>query len=170
MNLHQAVQSIFDDMEQYLCKMDDGSYSMPIDVLSQASAGQHTRHVIEFFQCLLDQRLSGTVNYDKRVRNTAIQEQTAVALQAIRDIAVTIDQLDLKEPLKLEVAYDAACEACFSVDTTIERELVYNIEHAIHHLAMIKIGLRISAPEIVLRAGFGVAPSTVRYQKEGQTR
>ncbi len=170
MNIYQAVESIFADMEYFLSRVDDPQYAHPLEVLSNASAGQHTRHVIEFFQCLLEQRLTGTINYDKRVRNTLIEQHTGVALDSLQRIASEIQSVDPRESLQLEVSYDAACEACFPVETTFERELVYNIEHAIHHLAMIKIGLRIAAPEIVLRAGFGVAPSTVRYQQQGQVR
>lgn len=168
MTLHQAIDSIFQDMRQYLDALDDHRYAMPLEVLSQASAGQHTRHVIEFFQCLLEQSEAGQINYDKRIRNQGIQEHCAVALEALNRIAISMESLDLQQPLRLEVAYDAACEAGFCVDSTMERELVYNIEHAIHHLAMIKIGLRINAPEIVLRPGFGVAPSTVRFQEQGR--
>ncbi|MBI1191734.1 MAG: hypothetical protein GC205_00980 [Bacteroidetes bacterium] len=170
MNINQAVESIFADMEHYLSHLDDARYAQPLEVLSQSSAGQHTRHVIEFFQCLIEQRLTGTVNYDKRVRNTLIEQHTGVALSAMQDIMDSIRSVDPQEGLKLEVAYDAACQECFCVETTFERELVYNIEHAIHHLAMIKIGLRIAAPELSLRAGFGVAPSTVRYQQQGSAR
>ena len=47
------------------------------------------------------------------------------------------------------------------VESTLERELVYNIEHAVHHMAMIKIGLRQIAPEILIDKNFGVAQSTV---------
>ncbi|MDX1476670.1 MAG: hypothetical protein R3301_03155 [Saprospiraceae bacterium] len=51
------------------------------------------------------------------------------------------------------------------MDSSLERELIYNIEHTIHHLAIIKIGLAIIAPDIPLPAHFGVAPSTVKYKQ-----
>jgi hypothetical protein len=49
--------------------------------------------------------------------------------------------------------------------SNIERELMYNIEHTIHHLAIIKIGLNAVAPQIALSEHFGVAPSTIRHKQ-----
>jgi len=46
------------------------------------------------------------------------------------------------------------------------RELQYNIEHAIHHMAIIKIAIGACFTEVELPANFGVAYSTVRYQKQ----
>lgn len=166
MNLIKAVEGILTDIRLYLDYLEDTAYEKPLDVLSNSSTGQHTRHVIEFFQCLLDQRLTGTVNYDKRVRNEMIQKHTSVATTALQEILDGIQKVDPKEVLKLEVGYDMDRNETQTVDTTFERELVYNVEHAIHHMAMIKIGLREIAPGCELPKGFGVAPSTVKYQEQ----
>jgi hypothetical protein len=52
------------------------------------------------------------------------------------------------------------------VQSTIGRELIYNIEHTIHHLAIVKIALKSSIPGMHLPEHFGVAPSTIRYRQE----
>ena len=52
------------------------------------------------------------------------------------------------------------------IETNIGRELAYNIEHAVHHMAILKIGLAIVAPEVKVPEGFGVAVSTLRYKRE----
>ncbi|TAG65626.1 MAG: DinB family protein, partial [Runella slithyformis] len=52
--------------------------------------------------------------------------------------------------------------------TTLSRELVYIAEHAIHHLAILKIALRAHFPDIALPVHFGVAYSTVQYQNSIQ--
>jgi hypothetical protein len=44
------------------------------------------------------------------------------------------------------------------------RELVYNIEHVVHHMALVKIGLKELLPDLDLPDDFGVAVSTIRYQ------
>ena len=41
---------------------------------------------------------------------------------------------------------------------------MYNLEHAIHHHALIKVGLKIMT-KIELPESFGVAPSTIQYRK-----
>jgi hypothetical protein len=71
--------------------------------------------------------------------------------------------------LKLEAAYDLNKEEFITIETNFLRELVYNIEHAVHHMAIIKIGVREVAPQIVLPHDFGIAASTIRYQEAAAT-
>jgi hypothetical protein len=52
-----------------------------------------------------------------------------------------------------------------SIETTATRELVYNIEHAVHHMAIMKIGVREIASYICLAPDFGIAASTIRYKE-----
>lgn len=66
----------------------------------------------------------------------------------------------------LEVGYLQDSEECVPVETNFLRELTYNIEHAVHHMAIMKIGIREVAPLIVIPKSFGVAVSTLRYREE----
>jgi len=52
------------------------------------------------------------------------------------------------------------------IKTNALRELAYNIEHAIHHMAIIKIGINEVSPYILLPSAFGVASSTIRHLKK----
>jgi len=74
-----------------------------------------------------------------------------------------------EKPLLLEVGYDVANDNFVTVETTAMRELVYNIEHAVHHMAIIKIGVREIANYIELPLDFGIAASTIRYQESVST-
>jgi hypothetical protein len=67
--------------------------------------------------------------------------------------------------LKLEVGYDLHNDDFVTIDTNSTRELVYNIEHAVHHMAIMKIGIREIASYVKLPSDFGVAASTVRYKE-----
>jgi hypothetical protein len=67
--------------------------------------------------------------------------------------------------LKLEAGYDLGKEVFVTIDTNATRELVYNIEHAVHHMAIIKIGVREIATYIDLPTDFGIAASTIRYKE-----
>ena len=51
------------------------------------------------------------------------------------------------------------------VVSNVQRELVYLIEHAIHHFALLRIGIQENFPEISLASDFGVAYSTVKYRE-----
>lgn len=165
MNLIEATINKLAQVQFYLDALDDQAYQAHLEVLSYASIGAHTRHIIEFYQCLLDQCSGGKIDYDQRNRSNAIEEGTDTALAAIETIIDQVRAIDTDQRVKLAISYDSGSDYFELVDTSVERELVYNLEHVIHHLAIIKIGLAIIAPGLQIPEGFGVAPSTIKYQK-----
>ena len=56
------------------------AYTAPCAELSNASIGEHTRHVIELYQCLLAGYEKGEVNYDARKRNKLYENDRAEAI------------------------------------------------------------------------------------------
>jgi len=165
MNLIEASKSKLSDIQFYLRNLEDSLYKEPLEILSFASIGEHTRHVLEFYQCLLQQCTDGTINYDQRKREKSIQENPAVAGNVLANIIESLQTFNVQEPLHLEICYDEDITVTNVVETSLERELVYNLEHLIHHLAIIKIGLSVIAPWMTLPEGFGVAPSTIRFKQ-----
>lgn len=165
MNLAEVLDITLSKIKIYLEKLDDERYSRPLELFSNSSIGQHTRHIIEFLQCLIEQNPTGFINYEKRQRNKAIEMHTSVAIGIIDKIVERLHSGELKTALMLETQYDDE-GPMHIVETTLDREIIYNIEHAIHHMAIIKIGLKVLAPEIKIPRDFGVAPSTVRFRSE----
>jgi hypothetical protein len=51
------------------------------------------------------------------------------------------------------------------VESNYLRELLYNLEHCIHHQALIKVAV-LQNPTILLSENFGVAHSTIEYRKQ----
>ena len=77
------------------------------------------------------------VSYDKRERNTKIEEDVDFALEQL-----TYIQMNLTKPDKaIKVTYELADEEV-CLDSNYFREVMYNLEHTIHHQALIKIGVR----------------------------
>lgn len=158
-------ENILADSRVFLENLDAVSYAKPLELLSQASIGQHTRHFIEFYQCLLSQCLTGqSVDYDRRVRDHSLESDPGAALEAIENVIGGLRSLDPAESLFLEVDYNLDSPDPIQVPTTLARELIYNIEHTVHHLAIIKIGLKVAAPELEIPEHFGVAASTLRFR------
>ncbi len=170
MNLIHVIDDVFHQIRFYLSRLEQEKYQRPLEIFSGSSIGQHTRHIIEFFQCLLAQIDSGTLNYDLRQRNRKLEQSPEYAMAEIVLILDRLRYLNQLPMIQLVSSYGAADEQePLVVDTSLERELLYNIEHAIHHLAMIKIGLKIVAPDMKLLNSFGVANATLAFQQKTLT-
>jgi hypothetical protein len=52
-----------------------------------------------------------------------------------------------------------------SISSNYHRELLYNLEHCIHHQALLKVAL-LPMKNIKIDADFGVARSTVAYRNQ----
>ncbi|HYF67050.1 MAG TPA: hypothetical protein VD884_02890 [Ohtaekwangia sp.] len=168
MSLIQACSNIVNQLMQVVHQLDPATYASPSPALSYSSIGQHIRHTVEFFVCFEEGYHTGIVNYDKRAHDKTIESDKTKALNSLEGIGFFIGRLNLEKTLHLEVNYNHERDETETLATTTKRELVYNIEHAVHHMALIKIGIRELAPEIVLPADFGIAASTIRY-KENST-
>ena len=166
-SLPAIAAAALDDLRIYLSVIDPVNYQSPLDVLSGSTIGQHTRHIIEFYNCLLEQSLNSNepvINYAKRKRDHRIESEPDHALSYVDVIIEKLNELDADQLCLLNCAEHG--QEDLMVNSTIGRELIYNIEHTIHHLAIVKIALKKIMPGIALPEHFGVAPSTIRHRQE----
>lgn len=164
MNLKRACTNILNQLTDIVNQLDASDFIKPSESLSNSTIGQHLRHTLEFFICFQQGYENGLINYDKRAHDKLIETDKYIALSAINRITDFVNQLQEKA-LRLEVGYDLHKEDFVTVETNATRELVYNMEHAVHHMAIMKIGIREVAPYLKLPQNFGIAASTVRYQE-----
>src|SRR5262249_16798673 len=140
-----------DDLRHYLSVIDPVNYQTSLDILSGSTIGQHTRHIVEFYNCLLEQSLSITepvINYANRKRDHRIESEPDHALSYVEVIVEKLQSLNTEKTCLLNCAEHG--QEDLMVHSTIGRELIYNIEHTIHHLAIVKIALKSTMPQIVL--------------------
>lgn len=138
----------------------DDTYAAPCTALSNATIGQHTRHIIELYQCLLEGYAAGSVNYDERKRNSLYENDKTAAVNTIKEI-----QQKLEQPDKLLTIVCRDDSGAAYIQSNYNREILYNLEHCIHHQALIKVAL-LSIKDFPVAAGFGVAPSTLQYRQQ----
>lgn len=138
-------------------------FKREVPILSDSSIGQHLRHTLEFFICLMGAQERRVLNYDQRNHDRLIQEDKYVALRVIDQIKTFLDQETANFSISMFANYQLGQGSDVLIETNFQRELAYNIEHAIHHMALIKIGVRELAEDLILPAHFGVASSTVRF-------
>ncbi|MCB0494832.1 MAG: hypothetical protein KDC79_01735 [Cyclobacteriaceae bacterium] len=163
MQLAQATKSVLSQVEFVIEQIREDDYTKPVDVFNHSTIGQHFRHTLEFFQCLMEGYEKGVISYDKRKHDKRIEEDKILALKLIEETNRFIDSCNFDKPLVMEVNYELSDGGDIMVNTNMAREITYNIEHAIHHMAIIKIGLNVICPYVELPYGFGVAVSTLRY-------
>jgi hypothetical protein len=154
--LTQQLQALI----KLLQSLQHEQYTHKIDHLGKASIGGHTRHIIELLQCAIDGYQIGRVDYVNRKRNLALENDKQFALEtllAIQEVMVLPDKL-------LTMVVDEIGDTTVpSINTTYFREIVYNTEHTIHHLALIKVAL-IEMQLQVVDDNFGMAYSTIAYK------
>jgi len=164
MQLSRAAITILDQLSEAIEQINEADFCRP-SVALNASIGQHLRHTLEFFICLEQGYEQGIINYDKRAHNKLMEIDKTIALNAIRQIKEFIINKQPGKALKLEVGYLPDSDTFETINTNYHRELVYNIEHAVHHMAIMKIGMKEVADYLTVPADFGIAVSTLRYKE-----
>jgi len=164
MSLKNAVKEVLHQLQSVIDQIKSTDYTGKVEGL-ESSIGEHTRHIIEFYLCLIQGLDSGIINYDNRERNRKIETDPAFAMQKIQDIEAFINDFKNNPVLTLGISYNYSEPDLLNVNSNYHRELVYNIEHTIHHLAIIKPGIVKQFDYIELPENFGIASSTVRHKK-----
>lgn len=157
--LQQRAEHLVQALAQALSLCPDEAYGRPLPLLSGASVGRHTRHILEFFEGLLSGLSKGSVDYGLRNRNPAPESDKYLALEMLRQ-AVGRLPFDERSLWLHDCTTNGKVEP---IRTGYYRELQYVLEHAIHHMAIIKIGL--ACMGIAVDENFGMAASTLAYQK-----
>jgi hypothetical protein len=155
-----SVKNTLLELKEVLIQLTNEDFGKPIENLGESSIGEHSRHVIELFQCLVQSYESEKLNYDKRERNYNIQTDIKFANNAIDVIIETIEK-----PNKNIILEQVIEGESFLIETNYFRELLYNLEHCIHHQALIKVALY-PFENVQVKQSFGVAPSTIEYKRQ----
>jgi hypothetical protein len=163
MQLQQAVNNVFVQLADTLQQLSDEEYIKPCNTLFNNTIGQHVRHIIELFQCLENGYDTNLVNYEKRPRDLAIETDKEFAGKLLQDIYRQLNRPN--KELVLEACYDEHITQPVNITTNYFREIAYNLEHTIHHMALIRVGIT-EVSGIQLSDDFGVASSTVKYRKQ----
>ncbi|MBK9254271.1 MAG: hypothetical protein IPM42_02160 [Saprospiraceae bacterium] len=139
-------------------------YGYKSKLLSDASVGQHTRHIIEFYLCLIQGIPGKLVNYDNRKRDFFLETDLKFALSTISKVQHALLLMDYDKEIAIEGSYGNSEIESVLVKSSVRREMIYCLEHAIHHMALIKVGILEMGSADLIPVDFGVASSTIRFK------
>jgi hypothetical protein len=155
-----SIKNTLNELSSLLTQLSIEDYTNPCRGLSNATIGEHTRHIIEMFQCLEKQYEIGIINYDDRKRDYLIQTDTEFAKQTIVEVIETLEKSNKNITLQQIVDGEE-----LNIESNYHRELLYNLEHCIHHQALIKVAV-LQLEHLEIDENFGVARSTIEYRKQ----
>ncbi len=142
-----------------LIALTDEEYSAEFEELELRSIGAHHRHVLDSCAAFLSGHPAGAIDYRRRGRSRVVENQRSEGV-ARADL--------LMESFATFVAPDTRVEVRDTLEpgkppvvtrSTDARELLFLLEHMVHHHAMMRVcarGMGVRVP-----AEFGVAPSTL---------
>lgn len=162
MEIKDSSEQVLRQLVGLIDQLKDEQFASSLPILSGNTIGKHIRHIIELYDQLLNGYESGIVNYDDRQRDQRIETESSYAINKLMQIISECESKSDK-PIQLIVDYSVDDHTNVKVNSSYKRELAYNMEHAIHHMAIIKMAVENEFEKIILDKSFGVAPSTLRY-------
>tara|TARA_R110000868_G_scaffold324727_5_gene585550 strand:+ start:362 stop:865 length:504 start_codon:yes stop_codon:yes gene_type:complete len=154
------------EIKNVLLQLTNDQYTFQSTTLFGATIGQHVRHILEFYQSVLNGFESKIINYDNRERNILIETHTKIAILVIDEICSKLEEDTSDLRMILEGNFCAEEGKQIKIETSFLRELAYCLEHSIHHQALIKVGLLEVKCLSYIDDTFGLAPATLRYRKQ----
>lgn len=159
-HLTLTIENLLNQLQDTIVQLSDQQYIAPIALIGGSTIGEHIRHILEFYISLYNGYESGIINYDDRKRDHNLQNKRLDAISKIKQIQSTINSNN--RLMLLEITDENECPQ--QLETSYTRELLYNLDHTIHHMALLRIGIP-QISEITLADNFGVAAATVKYRK-----
>lgn len=160
------LSELMTQLSDLLRMVDAEQYNAKPDATQCGSIGGHVRHVLDHLVAWLGGVEHGTVNYDDRQRDTAIEHDPTAALHAIKHHTARLAAIgdeQLANPVNVLTSM-TSCGSLVALPSTHARELAFVFSHTIHHNAI--IGTIARALDIDLPDQFGMAPSTIAYRNQ----
>lgn len=163
--------SLNDANIQALAKLQTTVQGMSDDIYTKAPTpglspiGGHVRHIIEFYQEFFNAEKDGFSNglsYDNRQRNMTYETSRQAALEEMTYLTKRCANAVLSDqPISLSMTTDMNDKQMCNMVTTPTRELFHLLDHATHHMALIKM----TATQLGCDCdeNFGMANSTLAH-------
>jgi uncharacterized damage-inducible protein DinB len=155
-----ALAEHLDAFAEVVERLSDLDYLARPSTGVSGSIGAHVRHCVDHVTALLDRTADGEMTYDDRQRDTALEQSRRLAATTLRSLAARVREMAPRTsdvPITLWTMLDRRGTRA-RVRTSLGRELVFVLQHTIHHEAVVAVLL--AGRGRVLPGHFGLAPST----------
>ncbi|MEE9372763.1 MAG: hypothetical protein V3V00_06880 [Saprospiraceae bacterium] len=164
MTISKATSRILDQLINVINKIDAEDYVKPLAIYNGATIGKHFRHIYDFYDCLICGGRKGCIDYCNRNRIVELESSQDGIITFFNKIKSEIDTLDPKETIEVYGDFEYENGDRPKCTSSLGREMLYAYDHAVHHLAIIKLGIRAEIPGVLLDNSIGIAASTLRHQ------
>ena len=165
-NLIEQNAGLLEQVLRVLLSIGQPAYSETQLPWASSSIGAQVRHVVEFYECLLDGLADLHVDYNARRRDRTMETSRSAAAGRIEEICRRLrSDARLRTNFTLWVQMEDAGPGDGFLLSSVARELQALTSHTIHHCALIAMMLRAAGHQAP--AEFGVAPSTLRHWAAG---
>ncbi|MDT8451993.1 MAG: DinB family protein [Gammaproteobacteria bacterium] len=135
----------------------------------QTGAGRHIRHISDHFLALQKGLLQDCVDYNQRHRDSPVESDRQLASAQVKALLRWCEQLQVGDkPLTVISEIDCLQTQNAQFKSSLHRELLYLINHTIHHVAHIKLLLAhagVALPEYI-----GLAPGTTTFLRQNSAK
>lgn len=139
----------------------DADYTTMADV-SPSPIGRHVRHIVDHLLAFREGAMSGCIDYNVRRRDSAFESDSNFAADTVKGFMAWLRSASLEEREVTVISEISVSHSeTVNITSTINRELAYQINHTLHHIAYIRVLARaigLDVPEHL-----GVAPATASY-------
>lgn len=140
--------------------MSDEEFSKPISENHQSSIGQHARHIIEFVECLIPIQPNEILSYDDRKRDITLESSRKLMIQKVDSILPDLQSKN--DNFSFRVKYYLGGDDYCIMESNYSREALFVLDHTIHHLAIMKLAIHFSFPNLYVPDELGFTASTIR--------
>lgn len=135
------------------------------EIFIKQRVGAHIRHVHDHFRSLFIGLDTGIVDYNVRNRESREEHDFSASRAANAGIISRLSEVDANAG-EIVIVSEINCQSTetLRLSSTVNRELLYLINHTIHHAAIIKFIMQ--NHDIPCPKNVGLAPSTASYCRQ----
>lgn len=130
-----------------------------IDACFGSTVGGHFRHILDHVRNLLSSEVS--IDYEARQRGGEIERSPVAARSAISEARSSLSARSQESPRRVTVsALMIKSREPQKTESTFEREMMYVVDHTVHHLAMVRTMLSRAGVECPVALGIAAGTPT----------